>query len=132
MAITVIRYSERPELWEDTDAVSQAVWPEYNHHGEVLGRYWGRLFEDFPEFQFVLYDDHDGVLAESHTVPCVWDGTTDGLGEGIDAMIAGAFDGARGRAQTDRVGGAGRGDQTGVSGPPAGRPGARRDVRIGA
>ena len=67
------------------------MWPEYNHHGEVLNRYWGRLFEDFPEFQFVLYDDQDGVLAEGHTVPCAWDGTTDGLGDGIDAMIAGAF-----------------------------------------
>jgi hypothetical protein len=95
MAITVIRYSERPELWEDTDAVSQAVWPEYNHHGEVLNRYWGRLFEDFPEFQFVLYDDRDGVLTEGHTVPCVWDGATEGLGNGIDAMIEGAFE-ARG------------------------------------
>jgi hypothetical protein len=92
MAITVIRYSECPELWEDSDAVSRAVWPEYNLHGDVLGRYWGRLFEELPEFQFVLYDDPDGVLAEGHTVPCVWDGTTEGLGDGIDAMIAGAFE----------------------------------------
>jgi len=36
---TVIRYSERPEPWDNTDAISQAVWPEYNQHGEVLGRY---------------------------------------------------------------------------------------------
>src|SRR5512142_823250 len=92
MAITVIRYSERPELWADTDAVSQAVWPEYNNHGEVLNRYWGRLFEEFPDFQFVLYDDQDGVVAEGHTVPCVWDGTTEGLGDGIDPMMAGAFE----------------------------------------
>jgi GNAT superfamily N-acetyltransferase len=91
MATSVIRYAERPELWEDTAAVSQAVWPEYNQHGEVLERYWGKLFDEFPEFQFVLYDDHDGVLAEGHTVPCVWDRTTEGLGDGIDAMIAGAF-----------------------------------------
>ena len=49
MAITVIRYSERPELWADTDAVSQAVWPEYNSHGEVLGRYWGGQNDQDPE-----------------------------------------------------------------------------------
>jgi GNAT superfamily N-acetyltransferase len=91
MAMTVIRYSERPALWEDTAAVSHEVWPEYNHHGEVLNRYWGRLFDEFAEFQFVLYDDQDGVLAEGHTVPCAWDGATEGLGEGIDAMIADAF-----------------------------------------
>ena len=92
MSVTVIRYVERPELWEDTEAVSQEVWPEYNHHGDVLNRYWGRLLEDFPEFQFVLYDDQDTVLAEGHTVPCHWDSTTEGLGEGIDVMVAGAFE----------------------------------------
>ena len=92
MSATVFRYTERPELWEDSEALSEAVWPEYNQHGEVLNRFWGRLFDDFPEFQFVLCDDQDGVLAEGHTVPCAWDGTTEGLGDGIDAMIAGAFE----------------------------------------
>ena len=92
MSVTVIRYAERPELWADSEALSRAVWPEYNHHGDVLNRYWGSLFEAFPEFQFVLYHNHDGVLAEGHTVPCAWDGTTEGLGDGIDAMISGAFE----------------------------------------
>jgi hypothetical protein len=73
MSVTVIRYAERPELWEDSEALSRAVWPEYNQHGDVLNRYWGRLLEDFPEFQFVLYHNQDGVLAEGHTVPCAWD-----------------------------------------------------------
>ena len=34
----------------------------------------------------------DEVLAEGHTIPCAWDGTVEGLGEGIDAMIADAFE----------------------------------------
>ena len=72
MSVRVIRYVERPELWEDTDATSSEVWPEYNCHGDVLNRYWGRLFEDFPEFQFVLCDERDEVLAEGHTIPSAW------------------------------------------------------------
>ena len=92
MSVRVVRYVERPELWEEADAVSSAVWPEYNRHGDVLNRYWGRLFEDFPEFQFALCDEQDEVLAEGHTIPCAWDGTSEGLGDGIDAMIAGAFE----------------------------------------
>lgn len=84
-----------PSLGRTPAAVSKALWPEYNSHGEVLNRYWGGLFEEFPEFQFVLYDDQNGVLAEGHTVPCAWDGTTEGLGDRIDAMIADAFE-ARG------------------------------------
>jgi GNAT superfamily N-acetyltransferase len=89
----VIRYSERPELWAETDAVSQQVWPEYNLHGNVLNRHWHRLFDEFPAFQFVLYDEQQGgVLAEGHTAPCCWDGTSAGLGEGIDEMLVAAFD----------------------------------------
>jgi GNAT superfamily N-acetyltransferase len=94
----VIRYSERPELWKDTAAITREVWPEYNLHSEDPNGYWDRLFEVFPEFQFVLYDDEQhGVIAEGHTIPCVWDGTLEGLGNGIDATIAAGFE-----AQTAR------------------------------
>jgi hypothetical protein len=92
VSATVIRFAERPELWEHSGSLSQAVWPVYNLHGEVLNRYWGLLFDEFPESQFVLHDNVDGVLAEGHTVPCAWDGSTEGLGDGIDSMIVGAFE----------------------------------------
>jgi GNAT superfamily N-acetyltransferase len=99
MGRQVIRYSERPELWQDTATVTQEVWPEYNLHGDVTNDYWDRLFDEFPEFQFVLHDDE--VIAEGHTVPCDWDGTAGGLGDGIDAMIAAAFEArAAGRPPT--------------------------------
>jgi GNAT superfamily N-acetyltransferase len=102
LSITVIRYSDRPELWDDTEALSLAVWPEYNLHGPILGSYWSRLIDDFPEYQFVLFDDdQEEVLAEGHTLPCPWDGTPDGLGDGIDAMTVAAFEAAAaGRAPT--------------------------------
>ncbi len=88
----VIRYSERPELWKDTAAITREVWPEYNLRSEDPHDNWGRLFEEFPEFQFVLYEEEpDEVIAEGHTIPCQWDGTPEGLGDGIDAMLARAF-----------------------------------------
>jgi GNAT superfamily N-acetyltransferase len=93
MAFTVIRYSERPALWEDTADISHEVWPEYNQHGDVLGPYWGRLFDEFADYQFALFDgESQEVTAEGHTAPCDWDGTTEGLGDGIDAMIVAAFE----------------------------------------
>ncbi len=87
----VIRYSERPELWQDTETITHEVWPEYNQHGDELNQLWGRLFDDFPKFQFVLYDEarHE-VIAEGHTIPCDWDGTIEGLGDGIDAFLRAA------------------------------------------
>ena len=61
-------------------------------HGDVLNLYWSQLYEVFPEYQFVLYDQEtDEVLAEGHTVPCYWDETVSELGTGIDATITAAF-----------------------------------------
>ena len=102
MGTQVIRYSERPELWDDTATITREVWPEYNLHGDNQGEHWGDLFEVFGDFQFALYDeDVEQVIAEGHTMPCSWDGTTEGLGDGIDQMIAAGFEArAAGRPPT--------------------------------
>jgi hypothetical protein len=92
MGVTLVRYSERPELWERIGDLSAEVWPEYNRHGDVIGPYWPGLYERFPDFQFVLYDDgHDDVLGEGQTVPCNWDGDMPSLGPGIDDTMMRAF-----------------------------------------
>ncbi len=93
MDAQVVRYSERPELWDDISGLADEVWPEYNKHGQTINYYWPRLYDVFPEWQFVLYDPGDRtVLAEGQTVPLAWDGTDPGLGPGIDATLAAAFD----------------------------------------
>jgi GNAT superfamily N-acetyltransferase len=91
--LQVVRYSERPELWDATTGLFDGVWPEYNQHGATLNRYWDQLYESFPDWQFFLYDPGDEtVLAEGHTIPVAWDGTDTGLGPGIDATAAAAFE----------------------------------------
>jgi hypothetical protein len=89
----IVRYSERPELWDDIGDLSGEVWPEYNLHGETLNYYWRQLYDVFPDWQFVLYDPGEQmVLAEGHTIPLAWDGTDADLGPGIDASLAAAFE----------------------------------------
>jgi hypothetical protein len=86
----LVRYSERPELWDGVAELTADVWPEYNQHGEVPNRFWPRLYTDFPEWQFLLWEPGDGtVLAERHTIPVAWDGTDDGLRDaGLTHLIA--------------------------------------------
>ena len=92
MAVQVVRYSDQPDLWTQIAGLTADVWPEYNTHGDELNRYWGQLYDVFPEYQFVLLDTEAGeVLAEGHTIPVAWDGTDAGLGPGIDATVAGGF-----------------------------------------
>jgi hypothetical protein len=92
MAVIVVRYSDRPELWQQNTQLSDEVWPEYNVHGEVVSRYWPLLYERFADYQFVSYDEEfEAVLAEGQTIPCAWDGTVEGLGPGIDDTMTNAF-----------------------------------------
>ncbi len=90
--VRMFLYDERPELWEQIGDLSERIWPEYNLHGDVLNRYWGRLYEKFAEFQLVLCEDGaDLVVAEGHTIPCAWDGTADRLPAGIDSVVEEGF-----------------------------------------
>ena len=90
MAVVALTSAERPDLPDRPEL--ENVWPEYNRHGEITNRFWGRLYDEFPEFQFVLYDEGaDRPLAEGHTIPCRWDGTPEGLPRGIDGLLEDAF-----------------------------------------
>src|SRR5437870_11599514 len=90
MTVVARTSAERPDLPERPEL--ENVWPEYNRHGEVTNRFWGRLYDDFPEFQFVLYDEAaERPLAEGHTIPCRWDGTPERLPRGIDGLLEDAF-----------------------------------------
>jgi len=89
--LRTVRYSERPECWDQAGDLFADVWPEYNVHGEVVASHWGRLFEEFPQWQFALLGEDEQVLARGHSIPVAWDGTDAGLGPGIDATITGGF-----------------------------------------
>jgi GNAT superfamily N-acetyltransferase len=91
--VRVASAQERSDLAERADGVAADVWPEYNKHGDVLNEFWGRLGPEFGDFQFVLYDDEEGsILAQGHSIPLSWDGTPDGLPDGIDGLVQDAFD----------------------------------------
>jgi GNAT superfamily N-acetyltransferase len=44
------------------------VWPRFLLNDKLSNRYWNRLYEDFPEYQFVLEED-GRVIAEGNCVP---------------------------------------------------------------
>jgi hypothetical protein len=94
--------AERPDLFGRGSELTADIWPVYNTHGEVLSVYWGRLAEEFPEFQFVVHDpETEEVLGQGHSIPCAWDGTVEGLPVGIDQVVERGFDpGAPGRRGT--------------------------------
>jgi hypothetical protein len=83
--------AERPDLVEPAWELTRDTLPEYNNHGDVLNRYWPRLTEELPEFQFHLVNA-DEPLARGRSIPIRWDGSVDRLPAGIDGAIARGFD----------------------------------------
>ena len=82
--MNVVRYADRPDLLERRyEELTKPTFPEYMNSNEPGGRYWGRLYTDFPDFQVALVDG-DELLAEAHAIPVPWDGTLDDLPSGWD------------------------------------------------
>jgi len=61
--------AERPDLTDPAWERTSDVFPEYNNHGDVLNRYWGRLIEELPDFQFHIVADDGEILARARTIP---------------------------------------------------------------
>lgn len=95
MTVRLLTWAERPDLAE-RGPPAEAVWPQYNLHGDVFDDWWTPLLEELPEYQFALYDDAaDGVLAEAHTGPLAWNGDTAALPDGIDDALQQVVSGHR-------------------------------------
>ncbi len=89
MDVATVR--ERPDLIGPAWELTRDTLPEYNNHGDVLNRYWPRLTDELPDFQFDLVDAGEPV-ARARSIPIRWDGSLADLPAGIDGAIARGFD----------------------------------------
>lgn len=88
----LVRYADRPDLREIRHATLSAPgFPEFAHHFPVGNRWWGQLYERFPDFQYGLLDG-DELVAELHSAPLAWDGSVEDLPGGWDAALWRAFE----------------------------------------
>ena len=91
----LVRYADRPDLREiRVERLSKRTFPEFMHHNESGGRYWGRLYDEQPDFQLALVDG-DEPVAELHSLPLAWDGSVDDLPAGWDDAFIRAFESGR-------------------------------------
>ena len=57
------------------------------YHDPVLNRLFGRVIEEYPEFQYYAWDDErDEVVGVGNAIPAAWDGDVASLPDGgVDA-----------------------------------------------
>jgi GNAT superfamily N-acetyltransferase len=93
--VRLFRYADEPDLRAIRyEVLSQQTFPEYLQNNVPGNKYWGRLYEDFPNFQLGLLDG-DELVAELHSVPTPWDGTDEDLPAGWDDAFLRAFESGR-------------------------------------
>lgn len=98
--------AERPDLIDAAQRLPDVAWPTFMMQDHVVERYWSRLYDQFPEYQFALLEpDTDRVVAMGNSVPLAWSGDPADLpAGGIDWILPEAFekrsrDGERCRCQ---------------------------------
>lgn len=93
--MNVFRYVDRPDLRAIRfETLVRPAFPEYLNHNTPGTLYWGRLYDDFPDFQLGLLDGNE-LVAELHSVPTAWDGGEDDLPAGWDEAFLRAFEARR-------------------------------------
>jgi len=92
---------ERPELEDELERLADEGWPRFMLQRDELGngRLWPRLFTDFADWQFVVCDSFDRVVAAGQSIPFVWDGTPADLPDSMAAILE---RGVRARAEGRR------------------------------
>jgi len=92
MELGVVTAAERPDLAERADEATAETVAEWMRHADTVSRYWGSLYDVYPELQLVVYDEtEDAVLGEANTIHCAWDGMVAGLPGGVDDVLERAF-----------------------------------------
>jgi GNAT superfamily N-acetyltransferase len=93
--LNIFRYADRPDLRAIRfDTLTVQTFPEYMNHNAPGAKYWGRLYEDHPDFQLGLVDDGD-LVAELHSIPTPWNGSSEDLPEGWDEAFLRAYESGR-------------------------------------
>jgi GNAT superfamily N-acetyltransferase len=84
--------------------VNVSVWPEFMLNDPVANEHWGRLRDDFADFQLVLLDEAGEIVAANNSAPLAWDGTDAGLPVGWDDQLLRSVAGHDARVPWDALG----------------------------
>ncbi len=92
--LVTVTAEDRDDLRAIADDITIPSWPEFMLNDAVANTYWYRLYETFPEYQFVLMNPHDSKIPmAANSVPLAWDGPPEELpDEGWDWALAQAFE----------------------------------------
>ncbi len=95
-------FRERSDKLDENWHIIAEGWAEFMLNDTIANVYFCRLYEDFPEYQFMLYDG-DIVVATCNSIPVIWDLKPDHLFDaGWDWALESGFHNLRQGARRPR------------------------------
>ena len=93
MALLFPTRAERTGRQPHAASLEAGVWPEFMYHDPVLERLFGRVIEEYAEYQFYVWDDErEEVVGAGNAIPAAWDGEVATLPEsGVDTIVEAGF-----------------------------------------
>jgi len=96
MEYTVVTAAERPDLIDAAQDLPETVWPIFMLQDPVVERLWMRLYDRYPEYQFMLLEKGtDRILAMGNSAPSDWSDDPQSLPDrGVDWIMESTCDNA--------------------------------------
>src|SRR5262245_24883731 len=93
MALQFPTRAERTGSQPHIASLQTKLWPEFLYHDAVLEVLFGRVIEEYAQFQFYAWDDQrEEVVGVGNAIPATWDGEAGSLPDrGIDAVVEARF-----------------------------------------
>lgn len=85
MAYSIYTFAQKPEFRHQIDRLSDEAWPPFLRHGNI--HHWHLLFEMFPDYQILLCDSSDTLIAGGHAVPFIWNGSVSDLPRTMEEIV---------------------------------------------
>jgi hypothetical protein len=101
---SIVSLAERPDLIEPAADHNVTAWPDFMLEDPIANANFSRAWKDWPQFQFVLLDARDEIVATNNAMPLAWDGTDDDLPAGWDAQVLRSVEAIAGKAVPNTLG----------------------------
>lgn len=87
MELTVRTLREEPGLRARFPDFHRVAWPRFVHEGDGTGGLFGRIYTEFADFQFGLWDAPGALVAVGNSIPFICDGSAGDLPPDIKEIL---------------------------------------------
>ncbi|MEN6349572.1 MAG: amino acid adenylation domain-containing protein [Syntrophomonas sp.] len=83
----IVTVAQDPSLVERMEIEHAGAWADFSVADKLNVKYWRKIYEAFPDYQFALLDDDNEMIALGNNVPLYWDGSEENLPPGWDGGL---------------------------------------------